>query len=80
MRTPARRKIGSGEFQFVGGVGEKKFVDQTVPAGSTTITYQLQAVRSTASGEWAQFNVNFGVSDGALTALVTDGVPVKIAA
>jgi hypothetical protein len=42
----------------------------------------MQAVRSTAVGEWAQFNVNFGVSGagGTMTAMVTESVPAKIAA
>ena len=43
--------------------------------------YQIQAVRSTAVGEFATFNVKFGVSTGgAVTATVTDGSSVKIAA
>jgi hypothetical protein len=40
------------------------------------VTYQIQAVRSTAVGPWAQFNVNFGVSSGgAMTASVTEQPP-----
>jgi predicted secreted protein len=56
------RKIGMGEFEYIGGCGSKLFIDNTVPAGSANITYQMQATRSTAVGPWAQFNVNFGVN------------------
>jgi hypothetical protein len=49
-----------------------------VPAGSSQVTYQIQAVRSTAVGPWAQFNVNFGAPGQAMS--VTEGKPVKIAA
>lgn len=71
-----RRIGGSGDFTYVGGVGEKKFVDDTLPAGSSAVTYQMQAVRSTSHGPWAQFNVNFGVSTGgAMTASVTETQP-----
>jgi hypothetical protein len=72
------RKIGTGEFAFIGGCGSREFVDGTVPVGSAHITYQMQATRSTAVGPWAQFNVNFGT--GSNTAVVTEAAPVKIAA
>ena len=76
-----RRTDPAGEFVFVGGTGEKKFTDTTLPAGSSQVTYQLQAVRSTAAGPWAQFNVNFGVSAGGqMTASVVESAPARIAA
>ncbi len=77
-----RRVGGTGDFAFLAGVGAKKFTDNTVPAGSSQVTYQVQAVRSTAVGEFAQFNVNFGVSGGtgAMTAFVTESAPAKLAA
>jgi hypothetical protein len=75
-----RRVGGSGEFTYVGGVGEKKFLDTTIPAGSSFFTYKIQAVRSTAVGGWAEFNVNFGTSSaGAMTASVVQTQP-KMAA
>jgi hypothetical protein len=58
------RSVGDGEFQYLGGCGEKRYVDATVPAGATKLTYQIQAVRSTAVGMWATFNVNFGTNAG----------------
>jgi hypothetical protein len=77
-----RRNAPDGEFTYLGGTGEKKFTDATLPAGSSQVTYQIQAVRSTAVGPWASFNVNFGVSSGsgAAKTSVTEAKPVKIAA
>lgn len=60
-----RRDTAAGQFEYVGGTGEKLFLDNTIPSGSSQVTYQIQAVRSTQSGPWAQFNVNFGVEGGA---------------
>jgi hypothetical protein len=59
-----RRTGAAGEFEYLGGVGERKFHDTTIPAGTATVTYKIQAVRSTAVGDWAEFNVNFGMSAG----------------
>ena len=59
-----RRTTAEGEFEYLGGSGSKSFLDTTVPAGATAVTYKIQAVRSTAVGPWAQFNVNFGTSGG----------------
>jgi hypothetical protein len=40
------------------------------------VTYQIQAVRSTAVGPWAQFNVNLGVSPGGpISVSVGDSMP-----
>ncbi|MGH7132045.1 MAG: hypothetical protein ACREJO_08885 [Phycisphaerales bacterium] len=82
-----RRKIGgsgsSNPFTFVGATGVKKFTDDTLTSGSTNVTYQVTAVRSTARGTPAQFNVNFGVGgDGQAFATITgEGTGnVKIAA
>ena len=76
------RRVGEGEFAYLGGTGEKKFTDSTLPTGASQVTYQLQAVRSTASGPWAQFNVNFGTTGGGGTmiASVTQSTPTKLAA
>jgi hypothetical protein len=66
-----RRTSPTGEFTYLAGTGTRSFVDATIPAGSTAVTYQIQAVRSTAVGPWAQFNVNFGVTgEGVATATI----------
>lgn len=62
---------GDGEFSYVGGSGSRKFVDTTVPAGAASLTYKIQAVRSTAVGMWATFNVLFGTNpSGAMIASI----------
>ena len=68
------RRIGaSGDFVYLGGSGSKTLVDDTLPAGSASVTYQIQGVRSTTTGPWSQFNVNFGVSGaGVMTASVVE--------
>jgi len=79
-----RRTTADGEFAYLGGTGERKFVDATIPAGSSQVTYQMQAVRSTAAGPWAQFNVNFGTGAGAgagaMSAAVVETAEIKRAA
>jgi hypothetical protein len=77
-----RKIAGEADFTYMGGTGEKKWTDSSIPAGTSQITYQIQAVRSTATGGWAQFNVNFGTGggSGATQPTVTEGEAVKIAA
>ena len=66
------RKVGTAAFSVIGGSGNKIFVDAICPAGVPAVTYQVQAVRSTAGGTPAQFIVNFGVTGaGEATAGVT---------
>jgi hypothetical protein len=62
-----RRQGASGAFAFVGSSGVKAFTDDTVPAGSASVTYQITAVRSTQRGNPAQFTVNFGSAGPGLT-------------
>jgi hypothetical protein len=77
------RRIGAGAadaFEYLGGVGSKKLHDTTIPAGTAVVTYKIQAVRSTAVGDWAEFSVNFGNgAGGAMIASVTEQSP-KLAA
>ena len=54
----------SGELTYLGWTGKKLFVDGTLPAGTAQVAYQVQAVRSTAVGEWAYYNVSFGTTGG----------------
>jgi hypothetical protein len=58
------RRIGTGAFVSLGGTGEKRFVDTTIPVGTSQIVYKIQGIRSTAAGEWAQFIVTFGMNAG----------------
>jgi hypothetical protein len=57
------RRIGStGPLIIIGATGNKRFVDDSVPSGSASVTYRIVAIRSTAQGAEALFTVNFGVS------------------
>ncbi|MCC6320827.1 MAG: hypothetical protein IT438_05245 [Phycisphaerales bacterium] len=75
---------GGGAFTFVGATGVRSFTDDTLPAGSTPVTYEVAAVRSTTRGNPAQFTVNFGTGGGgfAITGIIKGSVttPVKLAA
>jgi hypothetical protein len=76
------RRLGTEtEAKYLGGVGKKEFTDATVPAGTSTVVYQIQASRSTKNGPWATYTVQFGVSGGGATiASVTETPGPKIAA
>ncbi|HEV7300083.1 MAG TPA: hypothetical protein VGN72_12010 [Tepidisphaeraceae bacterium] len=77
------RLIGeSVEPIYIGGAGSKTFVDSTLPAGVQKVTYQIQAVRSTAVGPWAAFTVKFGaaVNGVASTQVIETQATPKMAA
>ncbi len=75
-----RKAEGESDYTYIGGTGEKKLTDETVPAGAAQLMYQIQAVRSTAVGPWATFVVTIGtVAGGAMSASVTQASP-KLAA
>jgi hypothetical protein len=59
-----RRTEAGGALVYLGTSGERRFVDATLPPGSSQVTYQIQAFRSTSVGPAAQFNVNLGVDAG----------------
>lgn len=77
-----RRLGGVGDFAYLGGVGDKKYTDDGVPAGTAQVQYQIQAVRSTSVGPFALFVVNFGAAGGTGGggASVTEAAPAKLAA
>lgn len=76
-----RQLNGEGEFEYVGGSGRRKFVDTTLPAGFSRITYRVRGVRSTAVGPWAEFNVNIGRSSNAgVRSTGVQTAPTKLAA
>jgi len=59
-----RRNGATGAFTYIGATGVKNFTDATLPSGLSSATYQITAIRSTASGNPAQFTINFGVGGG----------------
>jgi hypothetical protein len=76
------RQVGTGELDYAGGAGEKKFTDTKIPAGAAIVTYVIQAVRSTSIGIPATFVVKFGTnSTGELTTVASiEEKPAKKAA
>ncbi|MGN6626802.1 MAG: hypothetical protein ACTHLN_09295 [Tepidisphaeraceae bacterium] len=75
------RRVGTdGVPEIVGLTGTKQIVDAAIPAGATSITYQVQATRSTGAGDWAQFNVTFGTAPNGGTTMSIDQSPAKRAA
>jgi hypothetical protein len=79
-----RRSGAAGSFVYAGSSGVRTFVDETLQAGTASVTYQVTAIRSTQRGNPAQFTVNFGVggAGGAGFAItsVSEGGVVKMAA
>jgi hypothetical protein len=73
-----QRRIGSGPFQFVELAGERTLEDDTIPAGSSSMIYQIIAARGKTRGQAAQFIVNFGV--GGVTASAVENTDIKLAA
>jgi hypothetical protein len=61
-----RQIDGVGAFERVGCVGKRAFTDSAVPAGSACVAYRVQAIRSTGSGDWGMFIVNFGKPPSAI--------------
>lgn len=56
-----QRRVGSaGAYEFLGAVGEKRFTDETLPAGATEVTYRVQAQRSGLAGTPGLWAVRFG--------------------
>ncbi len=74
------RKVGDGPLAYCGVSGAKRFTDNTLPAGTTSVTYQVQAVRSTTTGPWAQYNVTFGTAGSAGLVSAIPNERTKIAA
>ena len=75
-----RRQIGGGSFAFIGATGTREFVDDTIPAGSSIVNYQVNGLRSTVRGPVATFNVRFGVGGPGLTVTDATNAGVKMAA
>ena len=75
-----RRLSAEGKFEYLGSTGKKKYLDASIPEGTSNVTYQIQAVRSTAVGVFGEFNVNFGTNaSGTSTAMLIQS-PARLAA
>jgi hypothetical protein len=77
----ARRIGASGAFLPLTSVGTRSLTDDTVPAGTASVTYRITAVRSTSIGLAAEFTVNFGTGvTGEMVASVVSASAPKLAA
>jgi hypothetical protein len=56
----SRRTGAEGPFEYLGIVGTKRFDDFTIPPGTATLTYHVQAVRSRKVGPIGAHSVSFG--------------------
>lgn len=76
------RRLGpTGPFTYLGATGTRKFVDNSLPGGNSTVGYQITGIRSTLRGPAAQFVVNFGMAGGGMSITsVTEQVSAKLAA
>jgi hypothetical protein len=58
------RRIGpTGPFEYLGGSGKREFIDLEIPAGATSMTYKIQAIRASAAGVTAVVAVAFGTNE-----------------
>lgn len=63
-----RRRDGTSQsepFNFVLNALERKFTDDTIPHGTSSVVYRVQAIRSTGRGSPAVFLVIFGTGNSA---------------
>lgn len=58
------RRLDGGPMTFIATASRRRFVDETIPAGTKTVVYQIQATRLARVGPVAQFNVNLGTAPG----------------
>jgi hypothetical protein len=59
-----RRLNAAGPYTFRAAVGQRKFVDNTIPFGTDQIDYRITAQRSDATGDPAIWTVRFGSGGG----------------
>lgn len=76
-----RRALDGGEYVLLDSVGGKVFIDQTVPIGTTSVSYIIKAKRGTQSSDWSEaLTVRFGRVGGGLSIMSSESGPVKMAA
>lgn len=74
-----RRSLGEPEGgTLIGATGVKSFTDDTIPAGTSRVYYDVTGVRSTSRGPTTTFLVKFGVGGPGIS--VVEAPQVKMAA
>lgn len=58
-----RKLAGESAFTFVGVTGLKTFTDDTLPAGTDSVSYQINGQRGNVSGPTRAVTVNVGVDN-----------------
>lgn len=70
-----QRSLDDGPFVLLDSVGEKEFVDMTVPLGTQSVSYTIRAKRGQQVSAWSPaYTVRFGrsLTSGALTITGTE--------
>lgn len=80
-----QRSLDNGPFVLLDSVGEKEFVDETLPIGTQTVSYTVKAKRGNKSSAWSEALIlRFGRvgAGGGLTiaSMTTAPTPTKLAA
>lgn len=80
-----QRSLENGPFVLLDSVGEKQFVDETLPIGTQTVSYTVKAKRGNKSSEWSEALIlrfgRVGVGGGLTIMSMQSGpTPTKLAA
>lgn len=74
-----QRAIDGGSFVLLDSVGEKTFVDETLPVGTQSVSYIVKSKRGSQSSAWSEALIlRFGRVGGGLT--ITSMQSAKLAA
>lgn len=69
-----QRSVDGGGFATLGIVGERAYLDETIPGNTGTVVYQITGARSTTRGTPAQFNFRFGSGESSPQGESTGGL------
>jgi hypothetical protein len=76
-----QRSIDGAAFALLDSVGEKQFIDQTVPTSANSISYNIKAKRGSQSSGWSSaLTIRFGRVGGGGFAIVGQSTSDKLAA
>lgn len=71
-----RRSFDGGAYTLLDSVGGKMFTDETVPVGTHSVSYAIQARRGTQMSEWSEsLTVRFGRIGGGLAITSSETTP-----
>jgi hypothetical protein len=71
-----RRSLDGGDYSLLDSVGGKTFSDQSVPMGTHSVSYAIQAKRGGQFSDWSEaLTLRFGKSGGGLTIASSETTP-----